>query len=414
MRYLLNAWYVAALSHEVSMRAPFARVLLDQSVVLFRGADGSPIALEDRCPHRFAPLSGGKLVEGALQCPYHGLRFGAGGRCVFNPHGDGRVPSRAQVREYPVRERYGAIWLWPGDPQRAQTTPLPAFDYLDPQRSFTSECYLHTRANYQLSADNLLDLSHLQYVHADTFGSEQIAKGAVQARVEGETVWVHRSSERERLSPMVAQSFNLMYAELADREFHVRWEPPGLVTIVIRACESGLPETAMEICSAHWLTPETPSSTHYFFAFGLPRAMGPHGAEVVERTARSLVAPFRDEDVAMLEAQQRAMGEHDFWSLRPVMLPSDAGAIHARRIMEKRIASEALVDAHSNVQPSPSGTALAQSAAAAAGHDVRYCASDAGSGDCAADCVEDGVKDCADDTGDCADDCASAAGSAAR
>ncbi|MDR6390322.1 aromatic ring-hydroxylating dioxygenase subunit alpha [Paraburkholderia phenoliruptrix] len=351
MPYLLNTWYVAALSSEVTANAPLARTLLDEPVVLYRTAGGQAVALADRCPHRFAPLSRGRLVDGALECPYHGLRFGADGRCVFNPHGNtngngngngtASPPARAQARHYPVRERYGAVWFWPGDPERAAHTPLPAFDYLEPHENFTTERYLHTRANYQLSADNLLDLSHFQYLHPETLGSEQMASGVVRATVAGDSVSVRREMKGEYLRPMLTQSFNLLYGERADRELDVHWMPPGLLTIVVRISESGLPETAREAKSAHWLTPETAVSSHYFFAFGLPRAMGEHGAELVSRTAQSLLAPFRDEDIPMLEAQQRMMGERDFWSLRPVMLPIDAGAVHARRIMERLITHEA-------------------------------------------------------------------------
>jgi vanillate O-demethylase monooxygenase subunit len=189
--------------------------------------------------------------------------------------------------------------------------------------------------------DNLLDLSHFQYLHPETLGSEQMASGAVRATVAGNTVSVRREMKGEYLRPMLTQSFNLLYGERADRELDVQWIPPGLLTIVVRICESGLPETTREAVSAHWLTPETAASSHYFFAFGLPRAIGEHGAELVSRTAQSLLAPFRDEDIPMLEAQQRMIGERDFWSLRPAMLPIDAGAVHARRIMERLIADEA-------------------------------------------------------------------------
>jgi phenylpropionate dioxygenase-like ring-hydroxylating dioxygenase large terminal subunit len=346
MPYLLNAWYVAALSDEVTAHAPFARVLLGRPIVMYRDAAGCAVVLDDRCPHRFAPLSRGRVVNGVLECGYHGLRFDGTGRCVFNPHGDGRVPPRAQVRGYPVEERYGAIWFWPGDPPLAAHTPLPVCDYLDARHNFTSERYLHTRANYQLSADNLLDLSHLQYLHPDTLGSDRMATGLVRASVAGNTVTVHREIKGERLSPMLVQSFNLLCVDRADRDLDVQWTPPGHVTIVVRVCESGFPETALTAPSAHWLTPETMASTHYFFAFGLPRAMGVHGAELVKRTAQSLLAPFRDEDLPMLEAQQHALdmaaeaGEGDFEALRPALLSIDAGAVHARRILSRLIAGE--------------------------------------------------------------------------
>ncbi|AXE97014.1 MULTISPECIES: aromatic ring-hydroxylating dioxygenase subunit alpha [Paraburkholderia] len=340
MPYLLNAWYVAALSSEVTTQAPFARTLLDQPVVLYRDASGEAVALDDRCPHRFAPLSRGQIVDGALACPYHGLRFGSNGHCVFNPHGDGRVPAHARTRCYPTRERYGAVWFWPGDPERAQTAPLPAFDFLDPLRNFTSENYLPTRANYQLSADNLLDLSHFQYLHAGTLGSDEMARSTVRAAVDGETVSVHREATDEHLQPMLMRAFNLAHGTRADRQLDVRWMPPGLLSIAVAVCESGVPELTRVSLSAHWLTPESVASTHYFFAFGLPRDMGEQGAELVRQAARNLIAPFRDEDLPMLEAQQRTIGERDFWSLRPAMLPIDAGAVHARRIMQRLIAEE--------------------------------------------------------------------------
>lgn len=342
MGFLHNAWYVAAFSREVTAQAPFARTLLGRPVVLYRHENGDAIALDDRCPHRFAPLSQGRVVDGALECPYHGLRFGPAGTCVLNPHGDGRTPSAAAVRRYPTRERYGAIWIWPGQPQLADTAPLRDFPFLDPEQYFTSEGYLRTQANYQLSADNLLDLSHFQYLHPNTLGSDAMARGTLRHGDDGDTVWVCRETSGERLQPFVAQAFGVAPDKRADRGLDVRWEPPGLLTIVVRVRETGAPLEATRVgISAHWLTPETEASTHYFFAFGLPREMGEAGAALVHSSVEGLMAPFRDEDLPMLEAQQRAIGAGDFWAMKPVMLSIDAGAVRARRIMERLIANEA-------------------------------------------------------------------------
>ncbi|MDB5717660.1 MAG: Vanillate O-demethylase oxygenase subunit, partial [Sphingomonas bacterium] len=113
MTYLRNCWYAAAWPHEVS-EAPLARKLLDHHVVLYRTTDGVAHALEDRCPHRFAPLSMGRLIDDQLQCPYHGLRFGTDGACVYNPHYDA-LPRAAKVASYPLLDRYGMLWIWMGD-----------------------------------------------------------------------------------------------------------------------------------------------------------------------------------------------------------------------------------------------------------------------------------------------------------
>ncbi|QCP52312.1 aromatic ring-hydroxylating dioxygenase subunit alpha [Trinickia violacea] len=341
MPFLLNAWYVAAFAHEVRADAPLARTLLDRPVVLYRDAAQRAIALDDRCPHRFAPLSKGRIVEGVLECPYHGLRFDATGQCVHNPHGDGRVPAGAKARAYPSVERDGAIWFWPGDPQQADASLLPSFDFVDPGKNLTHTGYLLTRAHYQLSADNLLDLSHFQFLHPDTLGSEAIARGNMQSGSVEDTVWVRRTTHDEVLPPFVATGFGVPPGARVDRWMDVRWTPPGLMSIVIGVTGAGMPREAGLISpSAHWLTPETERTTHYFFAFGLPKEMGDAGRELVRYAVEGLMQPFEHEDLPMLEAQQKSLGDSDFWAAQPALLPIDAGAIRARRVMERRIAEE--------------------------------------------------------------------------
>jgi vanillate O-demethylase monooxygenase subunit len=341
MSFLLNAWYVAAFSHEVRSGTPFTRTLLGRPVVMYRDAEQRAIALDDRCPHRFAPLSQGRIVDGVLECPYHGLRFGANGQCVHNPHGDGRVPAGAKVRTYPTLERYGAIWFWPGDPLRADEALLPSFPFVDTATNFTHDGYLHTRAHYQLSADNLLDLSHFQFLHPDTLGSEAIARGDVQSGSLGDIVWVRRSAYDEALQPFVARGFGIAPGTRVDRWMDVRWTPPGLLSIVVGVTAAGMPREAGLIApSAHWLTPETERTTHYFFAFGLPNEMGEAAHELVRYAVEGLMKPFECEDLPMLEAQQKNLGDNDFWAMQPALLPIDAGAIRARRVMERLIAAE--------------------------------------------------------------------------
>ena len=122
MDFVRNAWYVACWSHEL-VAQPLARTILGEPVVLFRGADGAPAALEDRCPHRYLPLSLGRPVEAGLQCGYHGMTFDARGACVAIP-GQTRIPPNARVRAYPVRETNGMVWIWTGVPALAETVPV--------------------------------------------------------------------------------------------------------------------------------------------------------------------------------------------------------------------------------------------------------------------------------------------------
>lgn len=341
MSFLRNAWYVAAWSDELSAEAPMRRVLLGEPVALFRDDAGRPVALADRCPHRFAPLSRGRVRGGALECPYHGLAFDATGRCVHNPHGDGRIPDAARVASFPLMERYGAVWIWMGDAQRAHEGSLPDFGYLDPAENEISTGYLLTRAHYQLSADNLLDLSHFQFLHPDTLGTPAITAGAMSFEDDGETVWAKRSTRGEHLREAVALPFGVPKGMPVDRWLDVRWNTPGLMSIEVGATIANLPrEFGLTSFSGHFLTPETDTSTHYFFGFGLPKTLGSRASEVVRYAVDMLMGPFRNEDLPMLEAQQQALGGQTFWAAKPLMLPIDGGAVRARRIMERKLAAE--------------------------------------------------------------------------
>jgi phenylpropionate dioxygenase-like ring-hydroxylating dioxygenase large terminal subunit len=148
MSFLRNAWYVAAWSEKVSVSA-FRITILGEPIAIFRSRDGTPIALGDICPHRFASLSNGKVFDDTLECPYHGLRFDRSGACVRNPHGDGLVPAGAQVRSFPLVEQHYAIWIWMGDPALADKSAIPDFSIFDRPDIRSSRDYLYVGANYE-------------------------------------------------------------------------------------------------------------------------------------------------------------------------------------------------------------------------------------------------------------------------
>ena len=168
--FLRNYWYVAATDAEIG-RKPLARTILGEPIVFFRTEAGAPVAMEDRCAHRHLPLSMGKLVGDELQCHYHGLRFGTDGRCTRIP-GQEQIPRGAKVKTYPVAERYHWIWIWMGDPALADPAAITDFHWLDdPNHWGAKSSYLHVEANWQLVVDNLLDLTHLAFVHDTTIGN---------------------------------------------------------------------------------------------------------------------------------------------------------------------------------------------------------------------------------------------------
>jgi phenylpropionate dioxygenase-like ring-hydroxylating dioxygenase large terminal subunit len=167
--WVRNAWYVAAWAHEITGDGVVARTILNEPLVLYRTGNGLVVAMEDRCCHRLAPLSLGRREGDDLRCMYHGLKFGPDGRCNEIP-GQTAIPARAFVRPYPVVESGSWIWVWMGDAARADVSQIPAtVAGNDPGWNMRMGC-LDYAANYQLINDNLLDLSHVAFVHEKTLG----------------------------------------------------------------------------------------------------------------------------------------------------------------------------------------------------------------------------------------------------
>src|SRR5215469_4937089 len=171
--FLRNCWYVAAWASEVG-REPFARVFLDRPVMLYRTTDGEAVALEDRCCHRNLPLSMGKIEGDDIRCGYHGLKFDRTGACVEIP-GQSQIPPDARVARYPLTERWGLLWIWMGDASVANEALLPKWHYLaEPGWSVikgNDAKPIPMKCNWELNNDNLLDLSHVTFVHPSTLGA---------------------------------------------------------------------------------------------------------------------------------------------------------------------------------------------------------------------------------------------------
>ena len=166
VEFLTDCWYVAALSSEVPAEGMFHRRILDTSVLIYRKADGVPVALHDRCPHRFAPLHLGKRIGDDVVCAYHALRFDCSGACTHNPHGNGLIPKAAKVRSFPLLERYGFVWIWMGEAALADPAKLPDFGPLDEGPSTAlAHTYIRMDVNYELIIDNVMDPMHGVYLH---------------------------------------------------------------------------------------------------------------------------------------------------------------------------------------------------------------------------------------------------------
>jgi len=344
MKYLRNAWYMAGWSSEIGAETLFPRTLLDERIVLYRDETGSVRALQDRCPHRFAPLSRGTLCKGQVQCGYHGLQFGPDGQCTHNPHGDGRIPKAAIVRAYPVVERYTAVWIWMGDGQRADESLIPDFSAsMDPVKRTVGHGYLHVKANYMLEVDNILDLSHIQYLHDNNVGSDAVASAETAIEQDGNVVHSKRLVRNERLTEVLEKQYRLPPGQPVDRWLDTRWNAPATMELWVGAAAAGSPDpraAGKRQPFIHVFTPETARTTHYFFGTSYPVRMGDEGVQRAAADIEFLRRPFAEEDQPMLEAQQNEIGDSDFWSLKPVLLSGDGPAVRARRVLDSLIKAE--------------------------------------------------------------------------
>ena len=338
MQYLTNVWYVAATTLELGLK-PFHRTILGTEIVLYRKSDGETAALRDRCAHRFAPLHLGEIKGDALQCPYHGLQFGPDGQCVHNPQGAGKITRGARVQSYPVAERHGFVWIWMGAVESAEYSLIPDLSqWEDKPDHIPVRGYIRPKANYELLTDNLMDLSHALYLHSGGIGSAAIERAKSEVVVAGRSVTSNLWMPDELPSPYYSARFN-NYQQPVDHWLDMTWRPAAILTLDSGITPTGRPrEEGVRGLVAHLLTPETETTTHYFWIH--TRSDRRQDLDVSAQIAKALRTAFEREDQPMIEAQQAMMGTSDLWSLRPIFLPADAAAVRVRRTLAELIKEE--------------------------------------------------------------------------
>ena len=303
--FVRNAWYVAAHAPEVTGAALLARTLLDDRVVLFRSDDGAPAALADRCCHRFAPLSLGDLEPGGLRCRYHGLKFNADGQCIEIP-GQADIPAAMCVRSYPVVERHGLVWIWMGEPALADPARIVDCHWNTEPDWPVARGYLHYAANYQLIADNLLDFAHLTFVHRTTLANKNFPNAQPEVTPFEGGVRLRRVIRGTPASPLHAAAgrFN---GPVDFWNEQVWWLPSVFENWAGSAPPGGEVPSADRHDALHFrhfslLTPETESTTHYFW---IQPCHFPHDdASMIDTVQKGIETAFA-EDRAIIEAQQK-------------------------------------------------------------------------------------------------------------
>ena len=336
---LCNAWYIAAWADEVGAE-PLARRICNEPIVLFRDGSNRVAALADRCCHRGAPLHMGTVVADGIQCGYHGLVIDGSGRCVRIP-GQVRIPEDARVRGYPAVEKDQLVWLWMGDPAKADTAGIVDFPYHNDRARWPNKHDVYPiKANYMLMVDNLMDLTHLGYLHAKTVG------GNPAAHVEAEMKTTRTANGLKFVRWLRNSVPPPTYVKAAGFTGRVdRWQEfefvaPSSVLQWTGATDAGTGavggerEGGFQFRLFHGLTPETDTSCFYFWS--VANGYRQNEPEATEQLYQE-IAPTFVEDRVMVEAQQARLGEFSESDL--VDIASDATRMHMRRMVERLIAT---------------------------------------------------------------------------
>ncbi len=336
--YLRNCWYVASASREVGRQMRAVR-LLDEAIVLYRREDGSPVALEDACPHRKLPLSMGRLKGDAIECGYHGLTFDGCGQCIEAPTQQ-RIPAAAKVHSYPVQDRYGLLWIWMGEPQQAAQTPIIEIDNHDHSDwHLTQGDSLLCKSHYLWLVDNLLDPSHVAWVHRNTFAASGTEDTPMQLHASEQGVvcsrWIFGKPPPPFYAPLVK------FEGPADRlqHYEVRLPSTAINRSIFAPAGMGGPQVGDDprvyrMVSYNFLTPIDEQTTLYFWL--QHRNTDAHDPALTERIAAGAKAAF-EEDRVVLEAVHQGMKNPRTPNIGLLL---DTGAARFRRTLAERIAAE--------------------------------------------------------------------------
>ena len=345
--FLRNCWYAAGWSRDFAPEAISGLTILDEPIVVYRKSDGEVVALQDRCPHRFAPLSMGRREGDDLRCMYHGLKFAPSGRCIEIP-GQAKIPPQACVRSYPTVDKHSIAWIWMGDPARVDDSLIPNFVGVDDPQWSMKPGRMDYNANYILINDNLLDLSHIAFLHNKSLGAsftpEGVSRPTITKTSRGVKIenWINSGPSKMSASlsqgpidiwqtyEFVVPGVFLLHADFYPHGTAVKF--PGREPIGVA------PMHRQFTCQA--VTPLTGDRTCYFFAYG-PWAKEPEHAE----TLYQLGLRAFNEDRVMIEAQQRNIKRSPDAKMMTVAI--DSGPAQFRRMMDDLMQAERQGDASS-------------------------------------------------------------------
>ncbi|VVE90550.1 aromatic ring-hydroxylating dioxygenase subunit alpha [Pandoraea bronchicola] len=341
MSFLRNAWYMAAWDREID-KNPVPKRILGEPIVMYRTGSGVAVALHDRCPHKAVPLHAGRIEGDLIQCAYHGLRFDSRGVCRHNPHIKGS-PDTLCVRAYPLAKRHGALWIWMGEPERANVNAIPDYGWFDVDGPYAvTQGYTYVDGGFGIMMDNLLDLSHAEYLHPNTVGTPG-SSGSLQTSVVAGDDYVTVKRKVFDLPPSVVFRPHWSRSERIDQVSDMTWRPGTnlLLDIRLRAAGDDSGNGELHFPSAHILTPETERTTHYFWAVARNFKQEDEGLTLAINEA--FQQTFTGEDKPIIEAIQRQFDIEGNDVPVANFTIGDGGGVRAKRMLAKLIADEQLV-----------------------------------------------------------------------
>jgi vanillate O-demethylase monooxygenase subunit len=336
--FVRNYWYAAAWRSQLNDK-PVPRTIMGQRIVLFPAENGRIAALQDRCPHRLAPLSLGECVSGGLRCGYHGLLFDGSGQCVSVP-GQSVIPPTAKVKSYPVREQYGLIWVWMGDAQPDDALMPRIENFGKPGWKMLGDGYQHHAANYRIEIENLMDPAHTTFLHKQTIGNPAAANVPVQVKRDDRSICAYRWLEKTPPSPFDRQSRDFGDV-LVDRLQAFAFELPCTSFVEVCAMPAGLPKTedgkdqGLRNLSYKFLTPEDERHTHFFWLHLRNHRLDDATFETQLRAA--LEKTYVEDNVmaSAIQLEQERSGRRQYTGLE-----IDRAPVMALRIIDRMIAQE--------------------------------------------------------------------------
>jgi vanillate O-demethylase monooxygenase subunit len=333
----LNTWWVAAHASEVT-ETPTLRWITELPIVLYRTASGAPAALHNRCPHRWAPLHMGAVEGEDLVCPYHGFQFAPSGQCVRVPTQE-KAPPAVRVRSFPVVERYGFIWLWTGNVERADPNLIPAdLAYLSDPSWHLVWGYKSVSGNFMQMKENVLDLTHFAFLHKN---SAQITGWDRPPKVEVNDgrVTYRQLFNMAPLPALYAVPAGKIPGKPVNRDNWGTQLSPGAHHGSVDMHDpdpepSGLEYFKLRVI--HLMTPVSIAKTHYYWAFARD-----HGEPFDYAGMRAQADVIFGEDISMVEASQMmAQCAVDHGDAVEFSVMADRAAIEGRRLVQAMVKAE--------------------------------------------------------------------------